>query len=103
MFRIPPCCLTAYEVRGWSSSARDWGIIAGRDGEHLVLAEISPQYVEELAGLAFPSVMELNRALLRNSSRIIAEIELRYRAGEFVEKLRDGDVCRVVRVTGLAN
>ena len=99
---IPPRWLTAYEVRGWSSSAWGSGIILGRDREHLVIAEISPQYMEELAGLVFPSVMDLNRALLRNNLRIIAEIERRYREGDFLEGPRSGYLYRVVRVTGRA-
>ena len=99
----PLRCFTAYEVRGWSSSAWESGVIRGRDREHIVIAEISPQYMEELAGLVFPSVMDLNRALLRNDLRIIAEVERRYREGDFLEEPRSGYIYRVVRVTGPAN
>ena len=92
-------CLTDYEFPGWQSSSRDYGVVRAREGEHRILAEIAPEYAEELGQLMNPSAMELNRALYQNLVYFIAAIESRYRSGQFVEEQRGGSVFRIVRVT----
>ena len=91
--------LTDYEFPGWQSSGRDYGVVRAREGEHKILVEIAPEYAEDLGRLMNPSAIELNRALYQHHIYFIAEIERRYRSGQFVEEQRDGSVFRIVRVT----